>query len=67
MRRFSDLTNGLSAKTTSSQGGWMAGGGIEWAFQFIGLNGFSVAPTFVADRFVVNNPTVTFGINYLFH
>jgi hypothetical protein len=34
------------------------------------LNGFSVAPTFVADRFVVNNPdvqTVTFGINYLFH
>jgi outer membrane immunogenic protein len=76
----SDLTNGLSAKTTSSQGGWMAGGGIEWAFapnwtarvdyQFIGLNGFSVAPTFVADRFVVNNPnvqTVTFGINYLFH
>ena len=36
----------------------------------IKLNGFSVAPTFVADRFVVNNPnvqTVTFGINYLFH
>jgi outer membrane immunogenic protein len=76
----SDLTNGLSAKTSSSQGGWMAGAGIEWAFapnwtarvdyQYIGLNGFSVAPTFVADRFVVNNPnvqTVTFGINYLFH
>jgi outer membrane immunogenic protein len=76
----SDLTSGLSAKTSSSQGGWMAGAGIEWAFapnwiarvdyQYIGLNGFSVAPTFVADRFVVNNPnvqTVTFGINYLFH
>jgi outer membrane immunogenic protein len=76
----SDLTTGVSANTSSSQGGWLAGAGIEWAFaqnwtakieyQYIGLNGFSVAPTFVADRFMVNNPnvqTVTFGINYLFH
>jgi outer membrane immunogenic protein len=78
--KISDLTNGLSVSSSSSQGGWMAGAGIEWAFapnwtarvdyQYIGLNGFSVAPVFVADRFVVNNPnvqTVTFGINYLFH
>jgi outer membrane immunogenic protein len=76
----SDLTTGISASTSNSQGGWMAGAGVEWAFaqnwttridyQYIGLNGFSVAPTFVADRFMVNNPnvqTVTFGINYLFH
>jgi len=77
---ISDLTTGLSASTSNSQGGWLAGAGIEWAFapnwtakveyQYIGLNGFAVGPTFVADRFMVNNPNVqmaTFGINYLFH
>jgi len=75
----SDLTNGLSASTSSSQGGWMAGAGIEVAvapnwtakvdYQYLGLNGFSVAPTFSADRFMVNSPsvqTVTLGVNYLF-
>jgi len=75
-----DLTTGLATHTSNTQAGWMAGAGIEWAFapnwtarvdyQFIGLNNFSVAPIFVADRFQVNNPnvqTVTFGINYLFH
>jgi hypothetical protein len=39
-------------------------------YQNIGSNGFSVAPIFLSDRFVVNNPkvqTVTFGLNYLFH
>jgi outer membrane immunogenic protein len=77
---IADLTNGLSASTSNTQSGWMAGGGIEWAFapnwtarvdyQYIGLNSFSVAPVFLADRFVVNNAnvqTVTFGINYLFN
>jgi len=75
----SDLTTGVSASTSNSLGGWMAGGGVEWAFaqnwtaridyQFIGLNSFSVG-SFPADRFLVNNPnvqTVTFGISYLFH
>jgi outer membrane immunogenic protein len=77
---ISDLTTGLFASTSNSQGAWLAGAGIEWAFapnwtakvecQYIGLNGFAVGPTFVADRFMVNNPNVqmaTFGINYLFH
>jgi outer membrane immunogenic protein len=75
-----DLTNGISASTSNSQGGWLAGVGIEWAFapswtakieyDYIGLNSFSVGGPFVADRFDVNSPniqTVTFGINYLFH
>jgi outer membrane immunogenic protein len=76
----SDLTSGMSASTSNSQGGWLAGAGIEWAFapnwtakleyQYVGLNGFSVGGPFVADRFEVNSPNiqmVTFGINYLFH
>lgn len=75
-----DLANGLSASTSSSQGGWMAGAGIEVAiapnwtakidyqYQYLGLNGFSVAPTFSTDRFMVNNSSVqivTLGVNYL--
>lgn len=76
----SDVTTGISAITSNSQGGWLAGGGIEWAFaqnwtakveyQYLGLNSFSVGPIFVADRFMVNNPNVqavTVGVNYLFH
>jgi outer membrane immunogenic protein len=76
-----DLTTGFSASTTNTQGGWMAGGGIEWAFatywtakieyQYIGLNnGFDVGAPFGVNQFVVHNPniqTATFGINYLFH
>jgi outer membrane immunogenic protein len=74
-----DVTTGIGASTSNSQAGWMAGGGVEWAFaqnwtarvdyQYIGLNGFSVG-AFPVDNFVVHNPnvqTVTFGINYLFH
>ena len=76
-----DLTTGFSASTTNTQTGWMAGGGIEWAFatywtakieyQYIGLNnGFDVGAPIGVNRFVVHNPnvqTATFGINYLFH
>jgi outer membrane immunogenic protein len=74
-----DVTTGIGASTSNSLSGWMAGGGIEWAFannwtarvdyQYIGLNNFTVG-SFPADRFMVNNPnvqTVTVGINYLFH
>jgi opacity protein-like surface antigen len=75
------LTTGFSASTTNTQGGWMAGSGIEWAFatywtakieyQYIGLNnGFDVGAPIGVNRFVVHNPniqTATFGINYLFH
>lgn len=61
-------------------GGWMAGGGIEWAFalnwtaridyQFVGLENTTVAPGFLVDRFTTRNAdiqTLTVGVNYLFN
>jgi len=61
-------------------GGWMGGGGIEWAFapnwtaridyQYIGLESATVAPGFLVDTFTTTNAnvqTLTVGINYLFN
>ena len=60
--------------------GWMAGGGIEWAFaqnwtaridyQYIGLEGTTVAPGLLVDTFTTRNAnvqTLTVGVNYLFN
>ena len=60
--------------------GWMAGGGIEWAFapnwtaridyQYIGLENTTVAPGFLVDTFTTRNAnvqTLTVGVNYLFN
>jgi outer membrane immunogenic protein len=60
--------------------GWMAGGGIEWAFapnwttridyQYIGLENTTVAPGFLVDTFITRNAnvqTLTVGVNYLFN
>ena len=65
------------SRTTS---GWMAGGGIEWAFaqnwtaridyQYIGLENTTVAPSFLVDTFTTRNAnvqTLTVGVNYLFN
>ena len=65
------------SRTTS---GWMAGGGIEWAFapnwtarvdyQYIGLENTTVAPGFLVDTFTTRNAnvqTLTVGVNYLFN
>jgi outer membrane immunogenic protein len=60
--------------------GWMAGGGIEWAFapswtaridyQYIGLENMTVPPRFLVDTFTTRNAnvqTLTVGVNYLFN
>ena len=65
------------SRTTS---GWMAGGGIEWAFapnwtaridyQYIGLENTALAPGFLVDTFNTRNAnvqTLTVGVNYLFN
>jgi len=68
----------LSQSRTTS--GWMAGGGIEWAFahnwtaridyQYIGLENTTIAPGFLVDTFTTRNAnvqTLTVGVNYLFN
>jgi outer membrane immunogenic protein len=70
---------GLTATRSGSQGGWMAGGGVEWAFDrnwtakleynYIGLNGEGIG-TLNGVSYSINNPNVqtfTVGVNYLFH
>ena len=61
-------------------GGWIGGGGIEWAFgpnwtaridyQYIGLQSTTVTPGFLIDTFTISNAniqTLTVGVNYLFN
>jgi outer membrane immunogenic protein len=68
----------LSQSRTAS--GWMAGGGVEWAFapnwtaridyQFIGLENMTIAPRFLVDTLTIRNAdvqTLTVGVNYLFN
>ena len=71
-----DVLNGLApTSSTTTQAGWTAGAGIEWAFapnwtakieyQYLGLG----LHGFVTDRFAVNNANiqmVTIGVNFLF-
>jgi outer membrane immunogenic protein len=74
-----NLTNGLSVQRSASQGGWMAGGGVEWAFapswsakleyDYLGINGEQIG-TNTGTTFTLHNPhvqQVTVGVNYLFH
>jgi outer membrane immunogenic protein len=77
---FTDLTVPASFTTTKTNGGWVSGAGIEWAFapnwsakleyQYIALNSIGVANGVVLDQFNVDKPNiqmVTLGINYLFN
>ena len=74
-----NLTTGASISRSASQGGWMAGGGIEWAFapswsakleyDYLGINGEQIG-TNAGANFTLHNPNVqqvTVGVNYLFH
>jgi outer membrane immunogenic protein len=73
-----NLTTGASISRSASQGGWMAGGGVEWAFapnwsakleyDFLGINGEQIG-TNTGTIFTLHNPNVqqvTVGVNYLF-
>jgi len=74
-----NLTTGVSISNSHSQGGWMAGAGVEWAFaphwsakleyDYLGINGEQIG-TNTGTTFTLNNPNiqqVTVGVNYLFH
>jgi outer membrane immunogenic protein len=77
---LTDITTATTVSTSGSRSGWLAGGGVEWAFSpnvsakleydYIGLQTRSIAPIFTADRFSMNKPNVqmvTVGLNFLFH
>ena len=77
---FADLTVPASISTTKTNGGWLSGAGIEWAFapnwsakleyQFIALNNIGVANGLVVDQFNVHDANfqmITLGINYRFN
>ena len=77
---LTDVATGTSASITKTNGGWVAGVGIEWAFlrnwtlkveyQYLGLNPFTVSSGLVTDTFNINNAnvqTATIGVNYLFN
>ena len=77
---FTDLTVPASFSSTKTNGGWVTGAGIEWAFapswsakleyQYIALNNIGVANGLVADQFSVHDANfqmVTLGIDYRFN
>jgi outer membrane immunogenic protein len=74
-----NITTGASVMRSTSQGGWMAGVGAEWAFapnwsakleyDYLGLNGEQIGAN-TGTIFTLSNPNVqqvTVGVNYLFH
>ena len=74
-----NLTVPMTITRTATQGGWMAGGGVEWAFapswsakleyDYLGINGEQIGAN-TGTIFTVSNPNVqqvTVGVNYLFH
>ena len=74
-----NLTVPMTITRTATQGGWMAGGGVEWAFapswsakleyDYLGINGEQIGAN-TGTIFTVHNPhvqQVTVGVNYLFH
>ena len=74
-----NLTTGTSISRSPTQGGWMAGGGVEWAFapswsakleyDYLGINGEQIGAN-TGTIFTLHNPNVqqvTVGVNYLFH
>jgi opacity protein-like surface antigen len=60
-------TRSATFSESRTASGWMAGGGIEWAFapnwtaridyQFIGLENTTVAPPFLSTRSLLGTPT----------
>lgn len=77
---LTNVATGASVSTTKTNGGWVAGVGMEWAFlpswtlkveyQYLGLNPFTLSSGLVADTFNVNNANVqmaTVGVDYLFN
>ena len=77
---FTDLTVPASFSSTKTNGGWVTGAGIEWAFApswsakleylYIALNNIGVANGLVADQFNVHDANfqmVTLGIDYRFN
>jgi outer membrane immunogenic protein len=78
---LTSLINGTQVSSSNTNGGWLLGAGIEWAFapqwsakleyNYLGLNSWTVNSTlFVpnADRFSVsrNIQTLMVGVNYRF-
>jgi outer membrane immunogenic protein len=78
---LTNLNNGLQVSTSNTNGGWLAGGGVEYAFaprwsakleyNYLGLNSWNVNSTIFApnaDRFSVNRniQTLLVGVNYRF-
>jgi outer membrane immunogenic protein len=78
---LTNLNNGFQISSSNTNGGWLVGGGLEYAFapqwstkleyNYLGLNSWNVNSTLFApnaDRFSVsrNIQTLTVGVNYRF-
>jgi outer membrane immunogenic protein len=78
---LTNLNNGFQVSSSNTNGGWLVGGGLEYAFapqwstkleyNYLGLNSWNVNSTLFApnaDRFSVsrNIQTLTVGVNYRF-
>jgi len=78
---LTNVTNGLQVSSSNTNGGWLAGAGVEYAFSpnwsarleynYLGLSSRTVnsalfAPA--ADQFSVNRniQTLLFGVNFRF-
>ena len=78
---LTNLATGASVNSSNTNGGWLVGAGVEWAFaprwsasleyNYLGLNSWNVNSTVfapAADRFSVNRnvQTLMVGVNYRF-
>ena len=78
---LTNLNNGAQVSSSNTNGGWLVGAGVEWAFSphwstrieynYLGLNTWNANSTIFApnaDRFSVNRniQTVLVGLNYRF-